>query len=83
MSRNVRPSRAKVARIGDVASVSPGPTSRGGSGTRRSSGSMKTSHHTPTLANDSFVAATVLGSPNVPGLRIHARLMTSRMPPPR
>jgi hypothetical protein len=42
----------------------------------------KSSHHTPTLASDSLIASTVPDRPNVPGLRIHARLTSSSTPPP-
>ena len=54
----------------------------GGSGTVRKSGSENTSHQTPTLTNESRTAAVVSGRPNVAGLRIQARLISSRMPPP-
>ena len=54
-----------------------------GSGTRKNNGSEKTSHHTATLTNDSLMAATESASPNVAGLRIHARFRTSSTPPPR
>ena len=63
--------------------VSSDSSARGGSGTRRSSGIEKISHQTATLTNDSLMAATVSGRPNVAGLRIQARLTSSSTPPPR
>lgn len=80
ISVNVCASREKVATSGNPATAAA--ASRGGSGTRRSSGMLNSIHHTPTLANDSFVAVTPGGKPNHAGCRIHARFTTAA-PPPR
>ena len=65
------------------APVSSDSSARGGSGTRRISGMEKMSHQKATLTNDSLIAATVSGSPNVGGLRIQRRFTSSSTPPPR
>jgi hypothetical protein len=80
ISRNVWPSRPNAAPIIDPRR-SPG--SVGGSGTFLNSGIEKAAHQIATAMNAALVAAAPSANPNVAGLMIHARLISSITPPLR
>ncbi len=81
-SRNVAARRTKAAATGFSPTRSFAVRRRGGSGTRRNSGTENASHQIATLANDARTAVSELAKPNHSGFWIQARLAASSSPPP-
>ena len=76
-------SRVTATRTGFSPMTASCSSWRGGSGTRRKSGIENPAHQMATLTKLRRVATSGSAKPNVPGARIHARLMASSSPPPR